>query len=509
MRGIIAKYIFLTCSTIILLYSQTFTDAQNRFPRVRQAREKCGPYLDSLFSSKGIHYPPHNILIVAYKNEQILELWAHDETTEVFSLIKQYPFTAFSGTLGPKRKRGDLQIPEGLYHISHFNPYSNFHLSMLVSYPNHLDEILSPYEDLGGEIRIHGSYVTIGCIPIGDESIEELYLTCVDVKSSGQNRIPVYIFPGHMDYAGMLTLQDFLQDNQDLQTFWYNLKQGYDIFATTHTVLDYTLNDFGEYIFHNTCSGYPWYAQPIAANSLINRITAPEGYRRVLTPVLSFASWLQHIPLKPGNPSITLYDGTLKEYQTGHEAIIDIPIGTKDLQQCADAIMRLHAEYLYTLHAYDKILFHITNGDTVTFRTWINGFRPFVSGNTVQWNRTVTSDSSHGALETYLHFIFSYAGSYSLSRQLKPVSDINNMRIGDIFIQGGFPGHAIIVMDMAGHHHAQQKVFLLAQSYMPAQDIHILKNLNDPNLSPWYPLDFGDTLYTPEWTFHRNNLMRF
>lgn len=509
MRGVFIEFFVLTSLVAAIAFSQTFQDEQDRFPRVHQARENRGEYLDSLFNNKGVNYPPHKIVIVAYKNEQILELWARDETTTTFTLIKQYPFTAFSGTPGPKRKRGDLQIPEGLYHISHFNPYSNFHLSMLVSYPNHADDVLSPHADLGGEIRIHGSCVTIGCIPIGDDAIEELYISCVDAKSNGQSRIPVYIFPGHMDYAGMLALQSFLRSDQDLRSFWYNLKQGYDIFVTTHTALDYTINEYGVYVFANILYVYPWQADSVIIDRLVNRIPSPDGFNRMLTPVLSFASWLQHIPLKPGNPAIELYDGSLKQYQEGHAAVIDIPVGTKDLQQCADAIMRLYAEYLYSINANDKIRFHITSGDTIAFRTWINGYRPSVSGNIVSWHKTAPQDSTYHTLSKFLDFIYSYAGSHSLSQQLKLVSDVETMQIGDIFIQGGFPGHAVIVVDMAEDPQTDRKTFLLAQSYMPAQDIHILKNLNDPEFDPWYVLDFGDTLSTPEWTFYKNDLKRF
>jgi murein L,D-transpeptidase YafK len=493
----------------MLAFSQSFKDEQERFPRVRQARENQQTNLDSLFENRNIDYPPHRVVIVAYKREQQLELWACSESSDTYTLIKQYPFTAFSGTLGPKQKRGDLQIPEGLYHISHFNPYSNFHLSMLVSYPNKADAIRSPYDDLGGEIRIHGSCVTIGCIPIGDQAIEELYITCVDVKSNGENHIPVYIFPGHMDYTGLLELQNDIGTDVNLQAFWYNLKQGYDIFATTHQRIDFSIDTQGVYVFKNKLYSYPWHVGTVTANQLIDRIPPPEGYDRIRTPVLSFAAWLQHIPLKPGNPSVRLYDGTLKAYQGGHAAIIDISVGTRDLQQCADAIMRLHAEFMYSINACDAISFIITNGDTIPFRTWINGYRPYVSGSTVAWDRTAVIDSSYSTLTGYLEFIYSYAGSYSLSRQLKPVPGVRDMRIGDIFIQGGFPGHAVIVMDMAVDPQNLKKVFLLAQSYMPAQDVHILRNLTDPVLSPWYSIDFGDTLYTPEWTFTENDLMRF
>ncbi|GAI32233.1 unnamed protein product [marine sediment metagenome] len=182
----------------ILFGQNIFKEQQNRYTRVRQARENREKYIDSLFNSLDINYPPKNILIVAYKKEQILQLWALSKSLKVFTFVKEYIITATSGTLGPKRKQGDLQIPEGFYYINHFNPFSNFHLSMKINYPNKSDNILGVKRNLGGEIRIHGSAVTIGCIPIGDEAIEELYIICVDTKSAGQKDIPVYIFPCKM-----------------------------------------------------------------------------------------------------------------------------------------------------------------------------------------------------------------------------------------------------------------------------------------------------------------------
>jgi hypothetical protein len=105
--------------------------------------------------------------------------------------------------------------------------------------------------------------------------------------------------------------------------------------------------------------------------------------------------------------------------------------------------------------------------------------------------------------------VYSYAGSLSLSKELQPVDDLQAIKAGDVFIIGGSPGHAVTVMDIAVNK-AGEKVFLLSQSYMPAQDIHVLKNLNNLDISPWYKVkDIKDVLETPEYTFESNNLMRF
>jgi len=496
----------------IVAGQSTFKDEQNRYPRVRQARENCEQIIDSLFQTKELAYPPEEILIVAYKKERLVQLWTRPETLKTFSLVKEYPFTAFSGTLGPKRKQGDLQIPEGFYYINHFNPYSNFHLSMKINYPNQSDRILSPQGNLGNEIRIHGSYVTIGCIAIGDGAIEELYIICVDMKSNGQYMIPVYIFPSKMDCQGWSELQQFAGRDTVLLQFWHNLRQGYDLFKATHQKLSYRVDTNGQYIYsndHAQLNLYPWLSTDKAQYILFNTLEPPPGYKRIYCPLGSFKDWLRYLPLKPGNPKVYLHNGVEKSYQNGHYAVVDIDVGQEDLQQCADAIIRLYAEYQFSKNDFNHITFNLTNGDAVGFRKWINGYRPVVSGNTVSWHKQAAPDSSYNAFRAYLKFIFMYAGTYSLDRQLQEVDDVKEMALADIFVQGGFPGHGVLVVDMAVNPRTKDKVFLLCQSYMPAQDIHILKNLNDPDLSPWYKLDFGDTLYTPEWIFTKHDLKRW
>jgi hypothetical protein len=235
----------------------------------------------------------------------------------------------------------------------------------------------------------------------------------------------------------------------------------------------------------------------------------PAGFERVPTPTGSFANWLRHLPLKPGKPPIYLYDGHKKSNQSAHHAVIDMDVGHQDLQQCADAIIRLRAEHLYSKGHYSAIHFNFTSGDEASYKKWLNGYRPLVKGNQVKWRKKRGYDKSHQTFRKYTNTVFMYAGSYSLSQELKSIKNINQMEIGDIFIQGGFPGHAVIVVDMAIHQMTDKKLFLLAQSYMPAQDVHILVNPNNETLSPWYELDFGKRLITPEWVFNHQQLKRF
>ena len=334
------------------------------------------------------------------------------------------------------------------------------------------------------------------------------------VQQARENRekdIPVYIFPCKMGYNNMMILKQNARNDTTLLFFWQNLKQGYDIFLRTHQELEFQVDIAGKYVFQNQINvhTYPWFNNYDKKDALINCVKVPEEYERIPAEIGSFESWLRNLPLKQGNPPIYLHNGAEKSYQGGHYAVVDIDVGAQDLQQCADAIIRFYAEFLYSKNDFDKIKFKITNGDVVTFRKWISGYRPIVSGNTVTWYMQVEPDSSYENLEKYLKFIFIYAGTYSLNQQLRKVGDINEMVIGDIFIQAGFPGHAIIVVEMAINKITGEKIFLLCQSFMPAQDIHILQNLNDPGMSPWYRLNFGDTLHTPEWTFEKQDLKRF
>ncbi|MCP4345578.1 MAG: DUF4846 domain-containing protein [Desulfobacterales bacterium] len=244
------------------------------------------------------------------------------------------------------------------------------------------------------------------------------------------------------------------------------------------------------------------------SESVENRIAVPNGYKRTNAPKNSFKHWLRNLPLKKQGTAVYLHNGKKKYNQYAHFSVVDIDTGSKNLQQCADSIIRLRAEYLYSTGNYKAIRFNFTSGDNIPFQKWIQGYRPVVSGNKVTWRKSGKYDSSYSNLRKYLEKIFLYAGSYSLSNELQS-ADIHEMEIGDIFIKGGFPGHAVIVADMAVSKTGREKLFLLAQSFMPAQDMHILKNPGNHVLNPWYEVDFGDELRTPEWIFKKKQLKRF
>ncbi len=242
-------------------------------------------------------------------------------------------------------------------------------------------------------------------------------------------------------------------------------------------------------------------------NTIKTRFQVPKGFKRIHTSEKSFANYLQNFKLKPVNSKVYLYNDALKSRQDLHEAVLNIDVGNRDLQQCADAIMRLRAEYLYQHKRYTDIHFNFTNGFRVDYYKWRKGYRLKVTGNKVRWYKTEKESTSYKSFTHYLQWIFMYAGTLSLEKELSKVT-VKNMKIGDIFIQGGNPGHAIIVVDMAKNS-INERIFMLAQSYMPAQEIHVLKNLNNNQFSPWYRLTNLKTLESPEWMFSSKNLKRF
>jgi len=238
---------FFTTGWILLIV--TIGASENSSDRVGEARRWHQSQIDSLFDNLGVVYPPERVLITAYKNEQILQLWIKPKNQNGFLLAREYKFTAYCGKLGPKRKQGDLQIPEGFYYINCFNPRSRFHLALGINYPNASDKILSDKRHPGGDVAIHGSSVTIGCIPIGNEAIEELYIIYLDTKSKGQRKIPVYIFPCQMDSTNMITLEKIAEEDSVLLSFWQNLKQGYDIFVRHKKIVKFRVDNKGRYIY--------------------------------------------------------------------------------------------------------------------------------------------------------------------------------------------------------------------------------------------------------------------
>ncbi|MCL6611325.1 MAG: DUF4846 domain-containing protein [Peptococcaceae bacterium] len=241
--------------------------------------------------------------------------------------------------------------------------------------------------------------------------------------------------------------------------------------------------------------------------TILERISPPAGFTRVEAPDGSFGRYLRDLPLKPHGSQVKYYNGSVKTRDV-YEAVVDLDVGDRDLQQCADAVIRLRAEYLYRKGLYDRIHFNFTNGFRADYTTWMQGNRIVVEGNRAHWVKKAGYSSDYSSFRQYLDMVFAYAGTLSLSGEMKNVP-LEEMKIGDVFLKGEDPGHCAIVVDMAENRATGEKLFMLAQSYMPAQDIHILKNPRNGEISPWYPVNFGETLFTPEWSFNKNQLVRF
>ena len=231
---------------------QNFADKQQRYPRVRAAFEEKDSQLRSLFAAQGISYPPQKLFIRVFKREKILEIWAFSTSDAVFKLVKPYPICRISGNLGPKRREGDLQIPEGFYHIDRFNPKSNFYLSLGINYPNRADRVLGTKGSLGGDIFIHGGCATIGCVPITDEYIKEVYWLAVQAESNGHAKIPVHIFPTKLENRTLPELKRAFPNNETLIAFWKNLKIGYNWFERYRRLPKISVNRQGTYQFSDS-----------------------------------------------------------------------------------------------------------------------------------------------------------------------------------------------------------------------------------------------------------------
>ena len=251
---------------------------------------------------------------------------------------------------------------------------------------------------------------------------------------------------------------------------------------------------------------YSWLPEKYDVKRRISSIPCPEGFNRTVLNKNSFQYWLRHIPMKKFGSPVKLHNGLLKNNQTVHFSVLDIDTGKKNLQQCADAVMRFRAEYLYSQKEYDSINFNFVSGFKAVYSKWIKGNRIKIRNNKCKWSKSAEYSEKYRVFMKYMDMVFSYANTASLSKELKKIKSLKNMKIGDVFIKGGFPGHAVIIVDMA-ENEVGNKIFLLAQSYMPAQDIHILKS---PFLiSPWYKCEFDGNLVTPEWEFKKTDLKRF
>jgi len=198
-----------------------------------------------------LEWPVKQLYIRSFKYNSELQVWVKNSNSDTFSHFKSYKICALAGTMGPKRMEGDYQVPEGFYYINEFNANSTYHLSLGLNYPNPSDKLLSDAMRPGGEIYIHGSCVTVGCIPLTDPMIEELYVLSTFAKAAGQHFIPVHIFSvKYDDKKSIEYLEPLLEKDESFKEFEHKLKKVYDFFNHNKKLPVVAVLPNGEYTFY-------------------------------------------------------------------------------------------------------------------------------------------------------------------------------------------------------------------------------------------------------------------
>lgn len=238
------KHLLLIPFILFAAYSMSFLEKQLSSPRVREANLLKRKGIQDMLRSLSVSEDHFDIFIRAFKQEKKLEVWVKNKGDKKYKHLKTYDFCQTSGVLGPKRKSGDLQIPEGFYKIDLYNPESSYHLSFRINYPNASDLILGDQENPGNEIFIHGDCVTVGCIPLGDDHIKELYLLAI-LSKNGNGQANVHIFPAKMSGEHYSSLLE--KSPEHLKTFWASLQAGFDHFERNGTLPLIKIDKKGKY----------------------------------------------------------------------------------------------------------------------------------------------------------------------------------------------------------------------------------------------------------------------
>lgn len=242
--------------------------------------------------------------------------------------------------------------------------------------------------------------------------------------------------------------------------------------------------------------------------TIAERILIPENFSRQEYPEGSFSKYIQRYALKPFDAKIINYDGEDYGYQKGHVGILEVSVPSNGLQQCADALMRLRAEYFWEQNRKSEIGFNFTSGHYCSWTKYAEGYRPKINGNTVTFSKTASVNTTKENFYKYLNLIYMYAGTQSLYDELKKVENVADLEVGDMVIKPGFPGHIIMIVDKATD--ANGKIlFIFAQGNTPAQSVHVLKNLSDTAISPWYELELNAYLEIPTYYFDQTKFVRF
>jgi hypothetical protein len=241
--------------------------------------------------------------------------------------------------------------------------------------------------------------------------------------------------------------------------------------------------------------------------TIASRVNIPNGYKRVDYAKGSFETYLRHYKLKAFGSKIINYDDTNYFWQGGHIGILEISVPKNGLQQCADALIRIRSEYLWDSNRKDEIGFNFTSGHYCSWTKYADGYRPKVNGNKVSFHKTASANSSKDNFYKYLNLIYMYSGTLSLYNELESVS-AKDLKIGDMLIKGGSPGHIVMIGDEVVNKN-NEKLFVLFQGNTPAQSVHLVKNLEDSAISPWYQLEDDAIIPVSNYTFSSAKFVRF
>lgn len=239
-----------------------------------------------------------------------------------------------------------------------------------------------------------------------------------------------------------------------------------------------------------------------------NRVKPPYGYKRVSYEAGTFESFIQNYTLKEYGSSIINYDKTKYFYQIGHIGILTLSVPENGLQQCADALIRLRAEYLWKTNQKEKIGFEFTSGHYCSWKKYAAGYRPKIEGNKVTFYKIAKANYTKTAFYKYLNLIYTYSGTLSLYNELPKVVREEDLQLGDMLVKPGTPGHILMLVDEVINKKGE-KLFVLAQGNTPAQSVHLLKNFNNASLTPWYSLKKNALIQVPGYSFDNSQFIRF
>jgi len=220
-----------------------YSGADSRKARVKAAETAKKATVEKLFSEAGVSFPPARMLFRVFKAEDDLEVWAASKRDEKLVHVATYRICYKSGEPGPKRRQGDLQVPEGFYYLDMYNDHSAFYLSMRINYPNASDKVLGYKPNLGSAIMIHGNCVSIGCLAMSDERIQELWVMTNAMRKK-KRKVRVHLYPGR-DMKGLLADDTHAKHH----AFWRNLLEGRSYFETHYKIPRVKVDREGRYLF--------------------------------------------------------------------------------------------------------------------------------------------------------------------------------------------------------------------------------------------------------------------